>query len=114
MNDSGIANRPHYSGPARAADNNSPAPRRTAASELQVLRLIAPGVGSPSVARSIARGTASMGKRPNSGQFRIRFVLFALALTALTAFGCAQQDNSADEQHHGGFYGGVTGGWSRP
>ena len=35
-------------------------------------------------------------------------------LTALTAFGCAQQSGSSDEQRRGGFYSGVTGGWSRP
>ena len=45
---------------------------------------------------------------------RIGFVLFALALTALTAAGCAQQNSSADEQRRGGFYGGVIGGLSRP
>ena len=53
-----------------------------------------------------------MGKRPNPGQFRIGFVLFALALTALTASGCARQDSNADEQRRGSLYGGVTGGWS--
>ena len=42
-----------------------------------------------------------MGKRLNPGQFRIGFVLFALALTALTASGCARQDSNADEQHRG-------------
>jgi len=55
-----------------------------------------------------------MGKRLNPGQFRIGFVLFALALTALTASGCARQDSNADEQRRGSLYGGVTGGWSRP
>lgn len=45
---------------------------------------------------------------------RIGFVLFALALTALTASGCAPQNSSDDDQHRGGFYGGVTGGISRP
>lgn len=45
---------------------------------------------------------------------RIGFVLFALALTALAACGCAPQNSSADEEHRGGFYGGVTGGISRP
>ena len=50
-----------------------------------------------------------MGKRLNPGQFRIGFVLFALALTALTASGCARQDSNADEQRRGSLYGGVTG-----
>jgi hypothetical protein len=57
---------------------------------------------------------AGMGKRLNSGQFRIGFVLFALALTAVTAAGCAQQSGSTDEQRRDGFYGGVIGGMSRP
>src|SRR4051794_25541902 len=57
---------------------------------------------------------ASMVKRLNLGRFCNGFVLFALALTALTAAGCAQQSGSSDEQRRGGFYGGVIGGLSRP
>jgi hypothetical protein len=41
--------------------------------------------------------------------------LLALALLAcLAAAGCAQRDSGTDDDRRGGFYGGVSGGVTRP
>lgn len=35
-------------------------------------------------------------------------------MLSLLGAGCADRANSSDSTEHGGFYGGVSGGWTRP
>jgi hypothetical protein len=44
---------------------------------------------------------------------RYRFSVIALTLSLLAA-GCADRDTTSDNDKHGGFYGGITAGGTRP
>src|SRR4051794_23092818 len=82
------------------------------------------GMSEKAVEADAARVIAAIGLPPSRQESRRRYparrtrrllrVVIPLLGVTLVLVGCQNQSSSTDRERRDGFYGGVTGGWTRP